>query len=326
MTLTRDTRRALEPALAPARPSALAAPACPAAPAQDLDRAFAIAGGRVTGRAHQRLGQGCQDGLAWYAGADALVAVVTDGCGSSQYSEVGARLGARLLVAAIARELGLGRRRGPGPDAGSPDQPMAMSDAGIDAGLVQRACSDVRDHLRALARAMGGDLAHTVAEHFLFTLVGAVVTRARTLVFALGDGVVAINGAVHVIGPFPGNCPPYLGYRLLDPAADTALSFQATWPTPAIDSLLLATDGAGEILAHEGRALPGRDQPAGPLAQFWTDDACVRNPDAVRRRLWLMSREHVSPDWANRTLRRDPGILSDDTTLIAIRRRREAVP
>jgi Protein phosphatase 2C len=300
MTLTRETGLALVPDRQPA--PAFAEPA--------LSRAFAIAGGRVAGRAHQRLGRGCQDGMAWYAADDALVAVVTDGCGSSQYSEVGARLGARLFVAALVREVG----RQPGPD------PM------LDTSMIGRACSEVLDHLRALARAMGGDLAHTVSEHFLFTIVGAVVTRARTMVFALGDGIVAINGVVHVIGPFPGNCPPYLGYRLLDATADTALSFQAVEPTAALDSLLLATDGAGEILAHAGRALPGQSEPAGPLAQFWTDDSYVRNPDAVRRRLWLMSREHLTPDWAGRRLHRDGGILGDDTTLIAIRRRREAVP
>jgi hypothetical protein len=323
MTLTENTRGALDPAPAGLPASAPAS----GAPELELHRAFAIAGGRVTGRAHQRLGQGCQDGLAWYAAGDALVAVVTDGCGSSQYSEVGARLGARLLVAAIARQLGCQPGRQGGHELAPASCDASMPDASMpDASMIHRACSDVLDHLRPLARAMGGDLAHTVSEHFLFTIVGAVVTRARTLVFALGDGVVAINGAVHVIGPFPGNCPPYLGYRLLDPAADTALSFQAARPTAAIDSLLVATDGAGEILAHPGRALPGRGEPVGPLAQFWTDDGYFRNPDAVRRRLWLMSREHVTPDWAGRHLLRDGGILGDDTTLIAIRRRREAMP
>jgi hypothetical protein len=311
MTLTSDTHRTL---VAPSR--AAGAP---------LDRAFAIAAGRVTGRAHQRLGHGCQDGMAWYAGADALVAVVTDGCGSSPYSEVGARLGARLIVAALARELGRASGVTGAPARASDAALGAPPEARPDVQLVERACSDVVDRLRALACAMGGDLAHTVSEHFLFTIVGAVVTPASTLAFALGDGIVAIDGAVHVIGPFPGNCPPYLGYRLLDPGASRALSFHAERPTAALDSLLLATDGAGEILAHPDRALPGRSEPAGPLAQFWTDGAYFRNPDAVRRRLWLMSREHVSPDWTARRLCRDGGMLDDDTTLIAIRRR-EAAP
>lgn len=298
MTLTNDTH------------SALAAPA-PAPTA--LDRAFAVAAGRVTGRAHQRVGHGCQDGLAWHAAADALVAVVTDGCGSSQYSEVGARLGARLIVAALLRELGRAAE-------GAGERVSAL-----DAALVERALADVVERLRALARAMGGDLAETVSEHFLFTVVGAVITPARALAFALGDGIVAIDGAVHVVGPFPGNCPPYLGYRLLDPRASAGLSFCAEQPTAALDSLLLATDGAGAILAQPGRALPGRSEPAGPLAQFWTDAAYFRNPDAVRRRLWLMSREHVAPDWTARRLHRDGGMLDDDTALIAIRRR-EAAP
>lgn len=289
-----------------------------------LDRAFAIAGGRVTGRAHQRLGHGCQDSLTWYAAAGALVAVVTDGCGSSQHSEVGARLGARLLAAALVRRLD-GAATSDATPGGAP------ADA-LGGALVAAACDDMLAHLRVLARAMGGDLARTVSEHFLFTVVGAVLTPARTLVFAIGDGIVAINGAVHVIGPFPGNCPPYPGYGLLEPddqahrqaARPVALSFLATEPTAAIDSILLATDGAGEILAQPGRALPGRGEAVGPLAQFWTDDAFFRNPDAIRRRLWLMSREHVTADWQGRRLCRDAGLLGDDTTIVSIRRRGDA--
>jgi hypothetical protein len=300
MTLTNEPSAAV--ALAP-RPE----PALPA-----LDRAFAIAGGRVTGRAHLRLGHGCQDSLTWYAAAGALVAVVTDGCGSSQHSEVGARLGARLLAAALVRRL-----ERAAPSAHGPGEP----DGEPDAELVTRACDDMLAHLRVVAQAMGGDLARTVSEHFLFTVVGAVITPARALVFAIGDGIVAINGAVHVIGPFPGNCPPYPGYGLLAPGAPVTLSFLATEPTAAIQSILLATDGAGEILAQPDRALPGRSESVGPLAQFWTDDAFFRNPDAIRRRLWLMSREHVSADWQQRRLSRDAGVLGDDTTIISIRRR-----
>ena len=33
----------------------------------------------------------------------------------------------------------------------------------------------------------------------------------------LGDGVFAVDGVVQVIGPFPENAPPYLGYRLVAP-------------------------------------------------------------------------------------------------------------
>lgn len=301
-----------------------------------LDRAFAIAGGRVTGRAHQRLGHGCQDSMTWYATAGALVAVVTDGCGSSQHSEVGARLGARLLAAALVRRLDGAATPAASPARAPGDAPGDTADHtpadALDGALVAAACDDMLAHLRVLARAMGGDLARTVSEHFLFTVVGAVLTPARTLVFAIGDGIVAINGAVHVIGPFPGNCPPYPGYGLLEPddragrpaARPVALSFLATEPTAAIHSILLATDGAGEILAQPGRALPGRGEPAGPLAQFWTDDAFFRNPDAIRRRLWLMSREHVTADWQNRRLCRDAGLLGDDTTILSIRRRGDA--
>src|SRR5690606_27147466 len=99
------------------------------------------------------------------------------------------------------------------------------------------------------------------------------------------------------------------------------LTFHQVRPTAEIESVLVATDGAAELLARSGAALPGRDEPAGTLDQFWTEDRYFRNPDAVRRRLWLMSRAQVSPDWAGRRLRRHAGILGDDTSIISIRRR-----
>ncbi|WP_428265327.1 protein phosphatase 2C domain-containing protein [Haliangium sp.] len=304
----------------------IASPVAVAGPHQALIERFDIAGGSVIGHEHRRLGRNNQDAMAWYADAGVIVAVVADGCGSSRHSEVGARLGARLMVAALARLVGAG-----GLDAGISNASQTASEvaagqgtdsAGAAVALVTQARDEVLGHLRGLARVMAGSLAQTVSDYFLFTLVGAAMTPARCLVFSMGDGVIVVNGAAIPLGPFPGNQPPYPAYALLDGDAvdaPAAPRVHALMPTAALDSLVLATDGAEELVAHPDHALPGSDERAGPLHQF-CDPRYHRNPDAIRRRLWLMNRDHVVADWDRRRIRRARAVLADDTTLISIRR------
>ncbi|HKD75720.1 MAG TPA: protein phosphatase 2C domain-containing protein, partial [Ktedonobacterales bacterium] len=64
-----------------------------------------IAGGSVPGRAHLMTGRPNQDALSWVRSERALIGAVCDGCGSGAHSEVGAQLGAQLLVGALHREL-----------------------------------------------------------------------------------------------------------------------------------------------------------------------------------------------------------------------------
>jgi hypothetical protein len=152
---------------------------------------------------------------------------------------------------------------------------------------------------------MGGDLRATVHDHFLFTIVGIAVTPTLTAVFAIGDGVVAVGSEVRELGPFPDNSPPYLAYDLLDPTRETAFALEALLPTSDVTSLAVATDGAVE--------LPG-------LASLATDDRIFRNRDALRRRLFRLSDERLSVDWAAGRLERDGGRLADDTSVAVVRR------
>ncbi len=283
----------------------------PTRPAQPLSPGlpFQVAGASVVGHEHRRLERNNQDALGWFAADDAIFAVVADGCGSSRHSEVGAKLGTRLMVAALARRWS---------DA------IGRDATALQRWLIEPACAEVLTHLRAAAEAMGGDITRNLSDYFLFTLVGAVVTPSDTVVFAIGDGVVAVNGAIQELGPFPDNRPPYLAYSLLtEPAGaapEAALTIHAHLPTATLDTLLIATDGANELISARGLCLPGRDEPAGALDQFWRDERYFRNPDAIRRRLWLMNRAPLKPDWDRHRVGHVPGLLPDDTTLIAIRR------
>ncbi len=249
-----------------------------------------LAGGSVTGADHRRTGRGNQDAFTWRRGQRALVAVVCDGCGSGRHSEVGAKLGARLVTEAAVHHL----------DAGAPAaEPATWS----------RVARDLLAQLRLLANAMGGSLTDTVADYFLFTVVGVAVTPAWTVVFAAGDGLIAVNGDTRQLGPFPGNQPPYLAYALVDGEPAPGLAIEARLPTADLTSALVGTDGAVDLASADL-----------PPETLWTDDALFRNRDAVRRRLALLAAERVTPDWDARRLVRARGRLPDDTTVIALRR------
>lgn len=223
--------------------------------------AFEIAAGTVAGADHIRAARNSHDAFRWSMTGGAVIAVVCDGCGSAPHSEVGAKLGARLAQRTVADHLG--------PD---------FSWSAVERDFLRR--------LRAIADQVGG-----ASDFFLFTLLAAVITEEVTTVAAAGDGVVMINGAALPLPPVIDNAPRYLGYALLGDAA-VSLRPIVSLPTSAVQSVLLATDGASHLDAIE---------------PFWTDDRYFRNPDALRRTLFALNR-------------RPPGRLPDDTTIVAIRR------
>ena len=120
------------------------------------------------------------------------------------------------------------------------------------------------------------------------------------MTFSIGDGLVAVNGELEQLGPYAGNQPPYPAYELLCPGfVDAYLEVHTAAPTAEIRSLLVASDGALDLRE--------------PLDEFWCRDLFFRNSDAVRRRLTVVNRDTPA----------QRGQLLDDTTLIAIRRRRD---
>ena len=254
---------------------------------------FQLAFATVAGRMHHLSGRNNQDAYAWTQGPGGLIAVVCDGCGSGPHSEVGAQVGARLVAETMALQL-----------AGGGDP------AGED--FWQAARASVLETLGGLAGVLGGNPVQAIADYLLFTIVGAVVTGKSARCFSSGDGVIAINGAPTVIGPFEGNAPPYLAYALFEDQAESyQFALQPALPTSELQSLLLGTDGAAELLEVGA---------AGAFSQLWTDDRVFDNPDYLRRRLFQMARDVPQADFDQRELRIAPGQLGDDTTLIVLRR------
>jgi Protein phosphatase 2C len=208
------------------------------------------------------------------AGAAAGAVVVCDGCSAGGSSEVGARLGAELVIAAAARELLRGAR------------PTEIWPA-------------VQEHvlgaLDRLVSAMPGDRARVVREHLLFTIVAAAYRGDEVAVWAVGDGAYAFGDRACVLGPFPDNQPPYLAYALLGAAAPA--------PRPHTEladarcgSVLVATDGAAEV----------------GLGAFGDSGRYLKHPDALRRHLALLARGDERIDWDGRRVERRAAALQDD--------------
>jgi len=274
---------------------------------------FQIAAGSVAGTEHSRALRANQDVWCVRACPQALVAVVADGCSGGAHTEVGARIGAALVAAALQREV-VARLAALGPGA----------TLDVEAALEAARCETLQA-LAPLAMAAGPDPATVVTDLFLFTVVGLLATDDILVVFALGDGMFAVNGEVCRLGPFADNAPPYLAYTLLaapgaeDPANDFRIT--AALPTESVQSLLVGTDGVEHLIAAELECLPGRSELVGPISQFWREDRYFKNPDMVRRRLALTQNEHLAVDWRERVIHRAPGKFPDDTTLVALRRK-----
>lgn len=290
-----------------------------------MNVAFEVALGTIAGQTHQRTSKNNQDALCCRVAEDTLIAVVCDGCGSHGHSEVGASLGATLVAEVIGRRIADYEQAVSGQSGLNPPEFWEQ----IRQELLQR--------LGNVVMALDGDrpchssVAHragTILDYWLFTIVGVVITPTVTTLFSLGDGTLVLNGEPIGLPAFAYNAPPYLAYGLLSPddvhLPPDALGFQLhrQLPTAAVESLLIGTDGVQDLIAAADKPLPGKSELVGTIAQFWQEDAYFKNPDQVRRRLSLINRDVTKADWQNRTLERHSGLLPDDTTLIAIRRKR----
>jgi hypothetical protein len=272
---------------------------------------FEVVGGSVQGKEHLRVGRNNQDAWLTVETDDYLLVLLADGCGSSQNSEVGAQLGVLLAARIMAAEL---------EKFGRVNYPR------VNRGLV--------NELGWMTKRLGGDPLTTIRNYLLFTLVGAVITPEAAEFFSFGDGVIGVNGHVIEVEPQGSvhNAPAYPAYQLLEPEAlqiiPGELRFQVHFdlPTSQLESFVVGTDGVSELKAAQDLTLPGKPQLVGPFSQFWEDDRWFSNPDNLQRYLNMVSRESVKVDREQGSLVRDPGRLTDDTTLIVGRQRKEVEP
>jgi hypothetical protein len=273
---------------------------------------FQYSWGSVTGTSHYRLRKNGQDALSTLQLPDLFVGFVTDGCGDpidSPYSEVGARIGARMAVKTVsehARKL-------------LPYHTAYLSTPQFWARIQEAMLSQ----LKILALTMGENLSEVISKHFLFTMIGTVITPEMSVFVSLGDGFIIINGDVHTIGPFPGNMPVYLAYNLIPTKLTLenpdALNFTVQRPirTSELNSFLIGCDGIEDLIQAADQPIPGKEELVGPISQFWENQLYFTNPFAASHRLKLLAEDKRIINWEEKFVDVRKGLLSDDTTFIA---------
>lgn len=275
----------------------------------NLMEKFELGGGTIMGRDHRLCQKNAQDDFTVIESEKFLVGVVCDGCGSGDHSEVGAKIGSRIVANELAE--------------------LAMQSPRIFSPLYQDvALRTLKDSiLRSLERVvttLGLDFASTVEDYFLFTIVAFIMTPEDTLVLAAGDGVVFVNGGRFDIEPDPGNKPRYLSYGLLrhDFRESRLLKSVTEVKTADVESILMGTDGVLDLIGAEKKLIPGKDEAVGPISQFWKNDFFFKNPWSIQRRLALVSRTVTRNDIEEGKIIEQPGYLKDDTTILVLRKKK----
>jgi hypothetical protein len=219
--------------------------------------------GQIIGRDHMARQANCQDGYVILQTERYTAAIVCDGCGEGRRSEVGAALAADVLARQAAALLDEG--------CGLDSLPALLHDwtLGFLGGL--------------LTLAQPTHPARFIHDHLLFTVLGIVVTEQGGLIFAAGDGLIAVDEQVIVRDE--GNRPSYIAYHLLD-GCDLPLGFDVITLPPDWTCAAIASDG------FEPELLPG----------VWG----LTHPRGLQRRLNA---------WSNNERR-----FRDDATIITLER------
>lgn len=318
---------------------------------------FQVSAGTIPGRAHigsgnLLVGKNNQDSFALKVFHDSIIATVHDGCSGGAQSELGASIGGRVLVQLLHDAITSGALQ----TVNSYEQILEqfekvrkrflckiarIADLLIASPAHQTECrhlsirtstenfSEARNLSNACEESSHKYCSHKRLLHdcFLFTTFGLIVTQKTTIIFSIGDGFYSINGRVTQVGPFPGNAPPYIAYALLPSVFNydaelLRFKIHAVVPTSSVESLLIATDGIQELINKDSAMLPGKNRRLGHISQVWSDDRFFDDSEHELITPWLrqVNSEVVKLNWEAQ-LERSSGLLSDDTTLIAIRKK-----
>lgn len=264
-----------------------------------------------SGRRGLAVGKNNQDASGWFQDEQCTVAVVCDGCGSGQHSEFGAHFGVQSLLKAF-KQIFSPRR-------------SSIKNLGPEA-LLSTVFSSVLSDLEDLIQLLSFSSIDDFKNYLLFSILGCYSTQNSTIIFSYGDGYYGINDRLYRIGPFPDNAPPYLAYKLLDSEdvsinnIEGSFSIEKIIPTKSVSHIFLGTDGVEDLISADGNFFPGRDQHVPSLKNIFKDDHYFTNPDALRRLCSKMNSVRITRQDNSSKFVWHEGLLSDDTTIILMRK------
>lgn len=268
---------------------------------------YKIASGSIQGMSHRLVGKNNQDSCDWFNSENLAAAVVCDGCSGGKHSEVGSKLVSRLML----KELITLKRKPNSKD-------------------LEYIRQNILSQIRVLANAMGGNFSQVVNDYFLATLLGFIITSDGAVIFGLGDGVIFANGEEIKTDISTNNQPPYFGYDLLDSSLlknspeILKIRILKEFSADELDSILIGTDGVNDFIRAEEKNMPGKSDLVGSISQFWQDEKFIKNPDNIRRKLFLANKDAVKylRDKYDHIIKieKESGLLPDDTTIVVAKR------
>lgn len=190
---------------------------------------FNIAYGSVMGSHHHRSMKNNQDAYRYIEKDDIQVGVVCDGCGSCQFSEIGANYGASYFSSQLIK----------------------YGEALLDSEDPNFKLSDLITVVRSY---MISDLSikklnnPEFTQSYLFTIVGFLRIKDKVCIFHEGDGYYEINGDPTLIDEQ--NQPSYIAYSVL---GRVGKMHTHTFDVKDVQSFIVATDGMQHYLerGHE---------------------------------------------------------------------------
>jgi len=304
----------------------------------DLMERFETTSASIIGREHLGNEIGLkglpnQDSIALNHHKLFLIGVVSDGCGSTDNAQIGSSILANYLANSIATQIRTGYW--------DTINEFIYSSLHLSlVSLIKRTSFGIYQSNKNFCLL---ETIKDMIDTFAATLIGFVVTEDKTTIFSIGDGVYYLNGQRTQIGPFENNAPPYIVYSAIEGFRETHeeiiaskySSFHETQPlcfefsfheelaTEDVESLVVGSDGVMFLEEAQGELLPGRTDKVVPsIDEIISTDVFFRNPQTLQRLFGMMQANRTVVDWDNRKVRTENSLLIDDTSLIAIRRRK----
>jgi len=280
-----------------------------------INKEFEITSGSISGTHHVLSGTNNHDSHTFKTQSDFAIALACDGCGSGEKSEIGSNIGIQMICKEISARM----------------HNLLITDGEVSTETMKRMLDTVQQSVSwkigNLIENMGSERSFhcNAINHFLFTVLGALITKKRTFLFSIGDGIFILNNEEIHLGPFPNNAPPYFIYDSVLKVAknsDEDYKFQIirSIPTYELENLMIGTDGVSDLINKKDYCIPGKKNSVGEISQFFDNDY-FSNQDLLRRKLAAINKPCDIIDWDSKRRQHFPGLLHDDTTLICIKRR-----
>lgn len=250
----------------------------------------------IPGYDHIKTMKNNQDALCVLEKNNHIFGVISDGCGSGEYSELASRLTVTYFSHKIEKQI-------------LQDQIYNFLDYQIIVDRTYLTFIDFLENLKIFEKKsvfQNGGLA---------TLIGFIIGPQDTLIYHVGDGVYLLNGQMQSLDNYD-NTPPYPGYNIFSEHIKFNVEFCSRIKTIAIDSLVIGSDGAEDLFGLSEKKYPGSEEKIGDMSQIWEDDKYFKNNKLLQRKLLKINTRRNSKQFG--TL--EGGYLHDDTSLIVVKR------